>query len=132
VWRKRKKPERQPHPDPATELKLQRVISLMRMRASCEAQVAEYQRAIASTHDREDEALENGALSPAYDRYIPANQMNAILKASEQRRRSAEEGIREQRALITSLDGKITEVITQEGLTEYDLAYLDIAGYRHG
>lgn len=118
---RRRKQEQAPHPNPATELKLQHILALIRLRDNCHVQIELYLDELENAQISLGRAIDQRA-SYAYG--ITAQQLNDIRTVTAERTARAEEGIREQRAIITALNGQITD--TTGELTQFDMAYLTL------
>ena len=122
--RRKNRPEFKPHPDPVVELKLQHIRDMVKLRASCHGLIAKYTEEIGDAQE---------ALADAQSRHstssfpISQGQLNNAERVTENRIRRAEEGIREQRAVLLGLGSQIQEAIGAAGLSEFDIAYLNLA-----
>lgn len=121
---KKKRPEIRTHPDPVVELKLQHIRDLVKLRASCHELIARYTEEISGAQQALESALFRHQAS-----YDPTSQqqLNNAERITENRIRRAEEGIREQRAVLLSLGTQIEEAVDAAGLSEFDIAYLNLA-----
>jgi hypothetical protein len=121
---KKKRPEIRTHPDPVVELKLQHIRDLVKLRASCHELIRQYTEEIAEAQRDLGSALYRHSVS-SYP--SSSHHLNNAERITENRLRRAEEGVREQRAVLLALGTQIEEAVDSAGLSEFDLAYLNLA-----
>jgi len=118
--RSKRSAARQQHPDPVTELKLRNIAAIDSLRASALRQVASCERDI--TDAQEDLARATGRVAAGWEEV----RISQVEKAVVSRIARAEESIRRQHAVILGLNEHMERAITDSGLTETDLSYLNL------
>lgn len=112
-----RKPKARPqHPDPAIELKLRSIAAIDGLRAAALRQVAVYQDDLANTQTQ---------MGRAPSVHGPENAIY-MEKMFSGRIARAEEGIRQQQEIILGLGDRLDKAITDSGLTDSDLSYLNL------
>jgi hypothetical protein len=109
------------HPDPATELKLRNIAAIDGLRRTSMLQVGSYQADL--TDAQEDLGRATGELVAGNDAGIDPDVVEKLAVARIAR---AEEGIRQQRETILGLNDRLEKAITDAGLTDADLSYLNL------
>jgi hypothetical protein len=111
---------REQHPDPVKELKLRAVAAIDGLRVAAYRQVSLYQDDLQDA--QQDLARLTGRLvSGAYE-----GSPDKTVKVATERISRAEEGVRREHDLILSLSDRIEKAVADSGLTESDLAYLNL------
>lgn len=119
----RKKSQKQhvSHPDPAVEIKLRGIAAIDHLRYVAFQRIKQYQHDIDTAQDDITRALRHLAGS-----YITSYDLNQINRMSNQRIKNADDGIKAQHTLVIDLNAQIEKAIADAGLTDSDLAYLDL------
>lgn len=112
----RKKPRPRVHPDPVTELKLRNIAAIDSLRAQAMRQTVLYRNEIAKAQDQARSAAERHGVRQA-------ERLEPIIGSRIKR---AEDGIRQQQELIIGLNEKLEKAIADSGLSDSDLAYLNL------
>lgn len=121
MFRNRKPDERKPHPDPATELQLQLIGSLVRRMRLAERQIRLYQ------DELEDAHRDNGGLITNVRNYHAVrDRIDEIRDFLRDRVTAAEHSIRDQHELAASLREQAQAAVGKAQLSADDMAYLDL------
>jgi hypothetical protein len=123
----RKKRAIESHPDPAIALKLQHIQSLMAVKSSIQRQLNVYLEEIQVAHERLDDACaRHSEHRPGDFGYISASQLNLTSAICKDRITAAKHGINSCREELLDTQQKIEAYITETGLNDFDLAYLNL------
>lgn len=120
IFGKKQPRGRSQHPDPAVELKLRNIAAIDSLRAAALHQIASCQAEIASAQEDLAEAIDRKTKGWS------GISLDGLQKVTADRVARAEEAITRQYEVIFSLGERLGKAVSESGLTDADLSYLNL------